>query len=254
MTTTNRQKLTETISMLQQLYGPRNRMYMRGDTAILFLHQHFANLQKDVLRNGELDKKIVGGRLASLFAMTIAYADSFGDLPFVRALCMKYPQENCTYCGKKPCSCEINREKGAPRLKEVSREQMEWSISNFVENLDTLYGKNNRQRGIQIALLRLMEEIHEAEGAQLFEDMNDPNVTVDERRMRLAKEFSDVLAWIFSISAMLEIDLQQEVHDRYSGNCRRCDNAPCQCAAFKIYKTRSNPVGSGLAETVTPRQ
>ncbi len=247
------ESLQKTIASLRELYGPRNKMYMRGEGAIFQLHRHFMELNNEVFRKGAPRKQYQASRLAGLFAITIAYADSFGDIPVVEALCRKYPQGLCSYCRKNPCGCAKVRDKslGQPNISTASAEQMNWSINDFVKNLDALYGQNNRDRGIEWAFLRLVSEIHEAEHAHMFEEMPNPDYSLDERSHRLAKEFADALAWIFAISAMLEIDLGAEVRKRYGGNCHRCGQRPCKCGPYNVYTIRALPDGDDAAQTVT---
>lgn len=243
----------QSIVSLEELFGQRNRMHLRGDRAIFLIHQHFANLQNEVFRKGGQRKDVEARQFASLFAITIGHANSFGNLPLVEATCRKYPQGKCNYCKKSPCDCAAIRDKAGapPTLAPPSAVRMDWHIREFVRNLDALYGENNRERGLEWAFLRLIAEIHEAEHAHLFDQINNPDYTLVERRFNLAKEFADVIAWIFSISAMRDIDIQSAIEKRYGGNCWRCDKRPCICGAINAYKARANPIPGHAEEANT---
>ncbi len=126
---------------------------------------------------------------------------------------------------------------------------MQWTISQWIKHFNDLYGANNRARGIDHALLRLIEEMHEAEGAHLFDCTRNLRMSLSERRLNVAREFADVLAWIFSIAGMLELDLEKAIIQRYGGVCERCRKRPCDCGSPLLYDRRANPIRDEVAES-----
>lgn len=232
--------LNETIRSLFGLYGLRNAMFLRGEMRTALLHRGIKTLSQ-AIRKGE-DKEQLTKILASVFARSVAFADSFVRIPLVEALSMKYPIRSCAYCGKSPCKCGSVR-KDEVTLQEVSPMQMGWTITDWVTHLDILYGASNRKRGIHAAINRLTEEMHEVESAHLFDGVGNGVMTLSQRREQVAQEFADLFAWIFSIAGMLDLPLQKVVEERYGGNCKRCGKRPCDCSSIFHYGDRADPIG-----------
>lgn len=233
--------LEESIKSIFELYGPRNAMYLRGEARAFFLHERIREFCKRI-RNNDLNKGVLAEILASIFARTLAYADSFIDLPLVEALCLKYPSFGCAYCGEMPCDCGAARLGKAEIAVTVSPEQLGWTVRRWIEHMGAVYGAKNKERGINFMLLRFIEEVHESEAAHLFDAIADPDVTLHVRRENLAREFADAFAWIFSIAFVMELDLQTAIERRYGGVCFSCNKRPCNCPSPFVKCKRSNPV------------
>lgn len=232
-------ELKKAIQVAFELYGLRNAMFARGDMRALWLHERIDSLWK-CIRREETDKKVLEATLASLFARALAFADSFIDLSFVEAMCEKYPMAGCAYCGGMPCECSSSKRRDVT-IACVSPKQSAWTISKWVEHMGAVYGTSNKQRGIQYAMLRLIEEVHEVEKAHHFEGVAE-SISLTERRLRLAREFADVLAWIFAIAHMLQLDLEAEVVHRYGGPCVTCGKRPCDCGSPFIPRAKVSPI------------
>ena len=157
--------LLQTIECLSELYGLRNAMFFRGDARAMLLHRGVRSLNYAIRKERPVEEVTV--MLASAFARSVAFADSFVDLPIVFSLCKKYPETGCAYCENIPCECELNRGKHI-KISSVSEGQMSWTISEWIDHMDRVYGEVNKKRGISTALLRLIEEMHEVESAHLF--------------------------------------------------------------------------------------
>lgn len=227
----------ERVRDICELFSLRNAMYMRGDMRVLFLTDAIRRLGK-LLRNEESDIHELSKALASVFARTCAFADSFVNLPIADAMCEKYPKNNCAYCGKSPCACEQKRGTEIV-LAPISKTQMVWTVKEWCGHLDAVYGKKNRERGINYAHSRLSEEVGEVVSAQLIE-VYDQRHTLTEVRQTVSREFADVFAWIFSIAGILEIDLDSVLEDRYPKVHHRCGQRPCNCGPYYLYNTSIN--------------
>jgi NTP pyrophosphatase (non-canonical NTP hydrolase) len=230
--------LQDSIHMMSGLYGPRNRFFLRGDTPALFLNTRIRDLWK-AIRNGETDKDVLAQKLASVICRTVVVMDAFRGPPVAEALCEKFPLSGCAYCGKVPCVCEMKRTEGIT-LADVSEMQMAWSISDWIQHLGRLYGEKNKEAGIQFAMLRLMEEVFEAQDAFYYETMSDADMLLDARIQGLNREFADIFAWIFAIAHLLDLPLEEAVMKRYSGVCQWCKKRPCQCGSPIFHNRRAN--------------
>ena len=45
----------------------------------------------------------------------------------------------------------------------------------------------------------------------------------------LKEEIADVMAWLFSLGNILNIDVEKAVLSKYDGVCPRCQKIPCEC-------------------------
>ncbi|MDH5806678.1 MAG: MazG nucleotide pyrophosphohydrolase domain-containing protein [Candidatus Methanomethylicaceae archaeon] len=80
-----------------------------------------------------------------------------------------------------------------------------------------LYGKRDKERGIEGTFVWLVEEIGELSKAIRKKDSEG-----------IKEEMADVLAWLFSLANVLGIDLAKCFLEKYS-ICPRCKNIPCIC-------------------------
>lgn len=90
-------------------------------------------------------------------------------------------------------------------------------IGAFQEQMRTLYGERDRERGLARTFAWFTEECGELSRA-LFRGSGE------ER----AHEFGDVLAWLASLADQAGVDLEQAAA-RYANGCPRCDATPCAC-------------------------
>lgn len=241
--------LQRAFEMITGLYGPRNQIHLQRHDALLLLSNRRRELGK-LIRKSETDKSTLSATLASMFARLWSYAETFGTLPIVEELAQKYPESGCAYCGHKPCRCRLGI-----RPEIISRPyphtQLNWSIRQWTEHLDSVYGTNNRERGIAMAFIRLSEELDEASDVSAF-DTRDRRMRIDNFKKKIAREFADAFAWIMSIAATLNVDLDAAIVERYSGECLRCKERPCQCASSFSTTERANPIGQNRsADTIT---
>ena len=99
----------------------------------------------------------------------------------------------------------------------MQREGLMMEIAAVQEQMRTLYGERDRERGLARTFAWFTEECGELSRA-LFRG-------TDEER---AHEFGDVLAWLASLADQAGVDLEQAAA-RYAGGCPRCKATPCAC-------------------------
>lgn len=83
--------------------------------------------------------------------------------------------------------------------------------------IDATYGERDRARGLPSTVAWLAEEVGEL--AQAVR-----KGTVDEQ----LHELGDVLAWLASLAAQLDLSLDVAAA-RYADGCPRCSASPCVC-------------------------
>ena len=94
-------------------------------------------------------------------------------------------------------------------------------IAQFQQQMQTLYGERDRERGLARTFAWFTEECGELSRA-LFRGTHDERV----------HEFADVLAWLASLAEQAGVDLDAAAQ-RYADGCPRCGQTPCTCASAR---------------------
>jgi len=94
----------------------------------------------------------------------------------------------------------------------------EIAISDFQLLIREMYLEKDLARGVSGTFMWLMEEVGELSSALRSDD-----------RENLAEEFADVLAWLFTIANVAEVDLTAAVRAKYGAGCPGCGKLQCQC-------------------------
>ena len=92
-------------------------------------------------------------------------------------------------------------------------------IAAFQDQMRTLYGDRDQQRGLARTFAWFTEECGELSRA-LFRGSHEERV----------HEFGDVLAWLASLADQAGVDLASAVL-RYADGCPRCAATPCACGS-----------------------
>ena len=93
-------------------------------------------------------------------------------------------------------------------------------IGEFQELIDRMYSDRDRERGTSGTFMWLIEEVGELASA-LAEG------TPEEK----SKEFADVLAWIFTLANVADVDLASALEAKYGSGCPGCGKMICVCNA-----------------------
>lgn len=211
-------------------------MYLKGQR-LFFLLEAVRQFAKHIRKQSP--KPHLESSLASVFSWACAVADEFKDLPIIDALREKFPAGRCAYCGEPVCACHINKRKDIT-LAVPDERQLEWSASDWAANMMAVYGEGNRRNGMQFVIGRLYEEVGETSGAQLF-DIHRHGMKLEEMRKSVSHELADVFSWILVISALLEIDMDAVLQEKYSGVHYRCGQRPCNCGPHYMHHDMEHP-------------
>ena len=90
-------------------------------------------------------------------------------------------------------------------------------LAELQDLMERTYGARDRDRGPQATLAWLTEELGELARA----------VRKGTREEQL-HELGDVLAWLASLAAQLDLSLEAAAA-RYGGGCPKCGAVPCRC-------------------------
>ncbi len=91
------------------------------------------------------------------------------------------------------------------------------SIREFQNIIYKTYYKRDKKRGIERTFIWTVEEFGEL--AKAINRKNGHEIEL---------ELSDVIAWIFSLANLLDIDVES-ILDRYKDGCPKCNKIPCIC-------------------------
>lgn len=97
-------------------------------------------------------------------------------------------------------------------------------INEFQNLIKEIYFEKDSKRGADKTFIWLIEEVGE-----LAEQLNK-----GKSKEELEEEFADVLAWIFSLANLENIDLEKAITKKYPGKCIKCGKIPCLCASTLI--------------------
>lgn len=213
-----------------RLYGRRNRIFLSSlRERIDFLNLAIGDLQEAIRK--EYNPRILGIALARVVSRIFGITENFWSLPFREMMARKYPKRFCSYCRKFPCVCPERRP--GPILELVpSKEQLGWSLKDWCQYLNLLYGKRNKIKGIENLTNRLFKEIAELLSLQMM--IPNTNDNLDEIEKKFALELSDALAWTIAIANFFKIDIERAVLDRYGKCCWKCQQIPCICTIFNM--------------------
>ena len=107
------------------------------------------------------------------------------------------------------------------------------TIVEFQRLIRDMYYAKDVTRGVSGTFMWLMEEVGELSTA-LRETSSGDSTSLDaaeleKRRMNLQEEFADVLAWLFTIANVAEVDLNQAIREKYGSGCPGCQQFICIC-------------------------
>jgi NTP pyrophosphatase (non-canonical NTP hydrolase) len=88
--------------------------------------------------------------------------------------------------------------------------------------MEKTYGLRDSERGLAATVAWLTEELGELAQAV--------RKGTPEQQLH---ELGDVLAWVASLAAQLDLSLEEAV-SRYANGCPRCKNQPCHCPDMSI--------------------
>ena len=97
-----------------------------------------------------------------------------------------------------------------PRLEVVR-------FDEFQQLMERTYGERDRSRGMAATVAHLAEEMGELARA-----------VRKGTREEQVHELGDVLAWVASLAAQLEVSLDEAVQ-RHQAGCPKCGESPCTC-------------------------
>jgi NTP pyrophosphatase (non-canonical NTP hydrolase) len=90
-------------------------------------------------------------------------------------------------------------------------------IRKFQDIIKSTYYERDKTRGIEKTFMWAIEEIGELSRA-----------IKKNNKEEIKMEFSDVIAWLFSLANLLNLDVENVLR-RYESGCPKCKSIPCEC-------------------------
>lgn len=234
--------IPELSAFFRAMYARSNAIYFNGlSDRVTFFMWAVGDLE-DAVRK-QRDEAVVQHALARVCSLVFGVAWHFADLPLIQALSSKFPQNGCAYCRHRPCVCVEQR--ADPLLTPPNAEQCAWTLRQWQEHLDQLYGAANRGRGVSSVFERLFKEICEI--LELQSGVAYIDAGVDELEWQYALEVSDVLSWVIAVANVLNVDLAEAVEKTYADGCPACCSRVCQCRRYLVEAGMLKRFASSLA-------
>lgn len=230
--------LDDWIRRFDLLYGVRNRYGILAISELcLHLNISVRVLSEVVMRErGVLTKEQA---IADVCGWVMAFVNYFPDLPLVEEFAKKYGMDVCPYCSNRECSCLTARDKRpAFTLSKANVKYVQMDIHEWQLHLGRLYGSYNRKDGALSCLLRLSGEVSEMM-ANIRSFSVSGRHSIGARRQLIADELRDILAWVFAVANVLEIDLGGALMERYGKKFEdcSCQKFLCDCGFLLRWQT-----------------
>ena len=96
------------------------------------------------------------------------------------------------------------------------------TVEAFQKLIREMYYDKDKERGIPPTFMWLMEEVGELSTALR-----------EGTKQEQSEEFADVLAWLFTIANVADIDLSEAITKKYGSGCPGCQHFVCSCVGEK---------------------
>lgn len=99
-------------------------------------------------------------------------------------------------------------------------------IREFQNLMKSLYFERDKNRGFSKIFLWIVEEVGElAEALRKYQESGEKESYTKDIEMEIA----DVVAWVASLSNVLNLDLERALYEKYPLVCPKCQQNPCSC-------------------------
>jgi NTP pyrophosphatase (non-canonical NTP hydrolase) len=232
--------MTEVLDFSNRLTRERNEHYLRTNSLrIAHLGVGGGEVVDTVLRTKpEQMREILPVVAAKITLRVFTVLQGLEEKEaIIDKLMSKFPESGCSYCGHKPCRCDVVR----PEEKigaQSSEEQRQWTIKQWQDHLKSVYGEKNHQRGLSYILNRLMSEIQEVNVAGMQMELLPEDA--ERYKQEAISELADSFAWAIAVCNEVDADLNKSFVDRYGKGCPNCGNMPCTCGPFTFVQERKD--------------
>lgn len=209
---------------LYNIYNRRDSVWLPGRDIRYDLFQvAHRDLTESVRKNVKERQPEMLARTAS---RVFCIARAIEGVSLTKGLFEKY-SGSCSYCGLYPCQCREKRPQSNSKEWNPESPEASWSIREWQQHLDQMYGEKNKQRGIEYSLLRLFSEVSELRSLE----RKMSNMSTDQVITEYTSEVADCMAWTLGIGNVLNINVEESMLMYFGDSgCRFCHSIPCQCA------------------------
>lgn len=238
----NTRNLIRELDHLIELYGTRNRVFIRSlAERVIYLQSAVKDLY-DAVRQDRMykTKEVMFARVVCRLWGVFDYFDTPRyRFPFVETLSRKYPLTGCSYCLSSPCTCSFSKRDHYQLSKETDKIQETWGMLQWQQHFHELYGKANEGKDYDYLYSRLVQETIE-----LATVMNKPyGLGQEVLLLEYAKECADIFAWLCAFATQQDVIISHAYMMSFSAMCPNCSWKPCRCEGF-----HAEPVDLDLVE------
>ena len=223
--------LEKTQRHFYDIYNRRNSIHLNSLSSRIDLLDAGIGDFADSIQKGT-NQEQYGQVLARIVSRIFCVANGVNNLSVEWGMRQKYPVEGCAYCLVIPCECPEIRQKVNFDFGKNKEIQKTWSITQWQKHLDNLYGKKNREKGINAVLNRLEKEKKELVKIEPMRQMGNYNNNQVEEEYAL--ELADTMAWTMGAANILNINLLEAIKSRYGNGCKKCEEYECVCGRHTL--------------------
>lgn len=235
--------LNELVAHFDRLFGGRDRLFFPTmPDQIGLLQIRIGDLQNLVRKAGVTQDPRFEIPLRRIFVRFCGLVNFYG-IDLAEYMVRKFPLSGCGYCRQMPCVCaEEERDQHSVVPSEEDRlQQITWSLSEWVQHLQSMYGSSPVNQSLPQIALRLYREVSELtaaiSGARTSAKSNQD--IYDE----IGLEMADILAWTIAAAIQSGVDLETAIWGHYGQGCARCHQIPCICKPIHIQPVDWNDDG-----------
>ncbi len=224
-------KLNTTIreyqNFTQEVYGvPNDRHFDAKD--MLTNIQRFTMRGIKGVRKGDKEKLKLNLLIAESWFISLM---SRLHIDIEEAIWKRFPYL-CSYCGKCPCACKIQKVKTRKKIAPNNAKRPK-TFAGFQEMFRTIYPPITRtleHSGIHLAeeMGELSEAVLKYQSARNAEDLHN-----------IALEAADFFSCLMGVLNSIGVSVSNELSAMFTHNCHACKKAPCECSFAYVMNFKS---------------
>jgi NTP pyrophosphatase (non-canonical NTP hydrolase) len=219
--------LGEYQTFIYRVYGPANQKHFTADEMLTNINRFTTRGLKGIRKE---DRKKTETNLMIAASWMLSLMNQFG-IDLDERVWKRFPY-HCSYCGKRPCACKINKVKKRIRIQPNSRLRPK-TLGEIQAMFGAIYPPSSRT--LEHAGIHLAEEMGELSEAVLR--FRGSHAEPDFERVKT--EAADAFSCFMGVFNSLDFDYEEHVGEFFRNGCHACKSIPCVCDHDVVINFRS---------------